>query len=245
MRPGRAEGQAQRMGGGIELRASLAELLRGLPPFARRANSTFVELRATLDDLAPVAKAARPVAKRLRPYLAQLRPFLRGAKPTLTLLNRTIASPGSANDLIELLRSVPPVTRAAADRRERNGAQRDGAFPEAARALEAATPLEAHGLAYTTDLVGWLDDYATTGVYDALGALARSQTYVNAFAVTSGTPAFVPLSDRAANLLAGTKSGQYRRCPGAAEAPARDGSNVLSAQERKEIDCREEDRAVR
>jgi hypothetical protein len=179
------------------------------------------------------------------PYLAELRPLLREATPTLTTLSDTLSRPGRANDLIDLLRSFPEVTRAAVERAQRNGKQRDGAFPEASRALEAATPLERDGLPYTTDLVGWLDDYATTGVYDALGAIARSQTYVNAFSLAPGPPTYVPLADRGANLIAGTKSGQNRRCPGGAEAPARDGSNVLSAARRQELDCRESDRAVR
>jgi hypothetical protein len=143
------------------------------------------------------------------------------------------------------LRSFPPVAREAVERRERNGKQRDGAFPAATKALEDATPLEAHGLPYTTDLVGWLDDYATTGVYDALGAIARSQTYVNAFSVTGGTPTYIPLAERGADLLAGTKTGQNRRCPGAAEMPARDGSNVISEAEQRALDCRDADRAVR
>jgi phospholipid/cholesterol/gamma-HCH transport system substrate-binding protein len=211
----------------------------------RRADTTFANLRPTLDDLSPLTRAARPVARRLVPYLAELRPLLREATPTLTTLSDTLSRPGRANDLIDLLRSFPEVTHAAVERAQRNGKQRDGAFPEASRALEAATPLERDGLPYTTDLVGWLDDYATTGVYDALGAIARSQTYVNAFSLAPGPPTYVPLADRGANLIAGTKSGQNRRCPGGAEAPARDGSNVLSAARRQELDCRESDRAVR
>src|SRR5919108_4444843 len=37
---------------------------------------------------------------------------------------------------------------------------------------------------------------------------------------------------------------QYRRCPGSAEAPAKDGSNVLSAEERERLDCDENDRGT-
>jgi phospholipid/cholesterol/gamma-HCH transport system substrate-binding protein len=224
---------------------ALADALRRLPPFMRRADTTFANLRPTLDTLSPLTRASRPVARRLVPYLAELRPLLREATPTLGALSDALSRPGRANDVIELLRGFPALAHAAVDEAQRNGKQRDGALPEASRALRAATPLEQHGLPYTTDLVGWLDDYATTGVYDALGAIARSQTYVNAFSLTAGAPAYVPLSDRGANLVAGTKTGQNRRCPGAAEAPARDGSNVLSPRERQALDCREADRAVR
>jgi hypothetical protein len=37
---------------------------------------------------------------------------------------------------------------------------------------------------------------------------------------------------------------QYRRCPGSAEAPEPDGSNVLSAEERERLGCEESHRAV-
>jgi hypothetical protein len=38
--------------------------------------------------------------------------------------------------------------------------------------------------------------------------------------------------------------GQYKRCPGAAEAAAADGSNVWSADQQKALDCTEQDRAT-
>jgi hypothetical protein len=37
---------------------------------------------------------------------------------------------------------------------------------------------------------------------------------------------------------------QYRRCPGSAEAPAKDGSNVLSQAERDRLGCDEADRGT-
>jgi hypothetical protein len=41
------------------------------------------------------------------------------------------------------------------------------------------------------------------------------------------------------------KREQFRRCPGGADVPARDGSNVLSAEEQKALNCTESDRAIR
>ncbi len=43
-------------------KAALAESVERLPPFLRRANSTFVDLRAALDDVDPLVAAAKPVA---------------------------------------------------------------------------------------------------------------------------------------------------------------------------------------
>jgi hypothetical protein len=37
---------------------------------------------------------------------------------------------------------------------------------------------------------------------------------------------------------------QYRRCPGSAEAPAKDGSNVLSESERQALGCEESHRGT-
>jgi hypothetical protein len=37
---------------------------------------------------------------------------------------------------------------------------------------------------------------------------------------------------------------QYRRCPGSAEAPTKDGSNVLSEAEREALACEESHRSV-
>jgi hypothetical protein len=54
----------------------------------------------------------------------------------------------------------------------------------------------------------------------------------------------VPLDQRQ-DLFAGTaRTGQYKRCPGASEEPAADGSNVLSAAEQKALDCVESARAT-
>jgi len=64
-------------------RGALQDAIQQLPDFMRRANTTFVNLRGTLDDLTPLVDESKPVAKKLRPFLAQLRPFARGARPTV------------------------------------------------------------------------------------------------------------------------------------------------------------------
>ncbi len=40
------------------------------------------------------------------------------------------------------------------------------------------------------------------------------------------------------------KIDQHKRCPGAAEAPADDKSNVFSEAEQEKLECLEEDRAT-
>jgi phospholipid/cholesterol/gamma-HCH transport system substrate-binding protein len=206
---------------------ALAESIALLPPFMRRANTTFVNLRSALDDVDPLVDAAKPAVRRLGPFLDQARPFAHDAEPVVADLSRTIRAAGGGNDLVELMRSFPPLVRVALDPRTINGARRRGAFPETSAALLAAAPTVALGRSYTPDFVGWLDDFSTTGAYDALGGFSR---------------AWLNLSE--ALYGPGPKVGQFSRCPGANEAPASDGSNVPSAAEQEFLDCDASQRSV-
>ncbi|MGI9095171.1 MAG: MlaD family protein [Thermoleophilaceae bacterium] len=201
-------------------KGALAESIDRLPPFMRRANTTFVNLRTALDDVDPLVDASEPVARRLGPFLAQARGLARDARPTIRDLSVTIRRGGEGNDLIEFADSFPALARTALDARRINGARRRGAFPESVEAFKAAAPTIAFGRAYTPDFVGWLDDFSTSGAYDALGGFSRSGVYADE--ILNGGP---------------LRQGQFRRCPGGAEAAAEDGSNVLSAEEQSQLDC--------
>src|SRR5215218_8930519 len=72
---------------------ALAESVERLPPFMRRANTTFVNLRSALDDVDPFVDAAKPAVRRLGPFLEQARAFARDGAPTIRDLSRTIAQP--------------------------------------------------------------------------------------------------------------------------------------------------------
>jgi phospholipid/cholesterol/gamma-HCH transport system substrate-binding protein len=225
-------------------REALADAIGRLPDFLRTANSTYVNLRAALDDLEPFVEASKPVAKRLRPYLAELRPFARDAVPTVRDLRAVVHRPGPANDLRDLQQTYPPLTGIALDRVKRNGAQRRGAFPELIEALRGSAPIVAHGREYTVDLLGWFDDFSHTGAGDALGSFARVQTYVNAFSLSGPAPVLIPPELRGETFKQLAKVNQFKRCPGASEEPAADGSNVFSEEEQAALDCLESDRAT-
>src|SRR5919106_2687690 len=230
---------------------ALAEVVTRLPDFMRTANSTYVNLRAALDDVDPLVEASKPVARKLGPYLDELRPFANEAVPTIRDLAALTGSPGADNDLLELNRTYPPPADIAVDTERRQidfgtgpvdlGRKR-GSFPEAAEAFRDSAPIVAMGRPYTPDFLAWFDDFSQTGAYDALGSFSRSQSYVNSFTLSTGTPIPFDQQDDVFEELANIY--QYKRCPGAAEAPAPDGSNVWSEEEMDEdrLDCLESDR---
>ena len=83
------------------------EALALLPTTLRRGNSTFVNLRATLDDLDPLVADSKPATKDLAPFLRELRPLVRDAKPTIADLSTLVRRPGADNDLVEATRKLP------------------------------------------------------------------------------------------------------------------------------------------
>lgn len=230
---------------------ALAELVGRLPPFMRTANTTYVNLRAALDDVDPLVEATKPVARKLGPYLDELRPFANEAVPTIRDLARLTGSPGPGNDLLELNRTYPPLADIAVDTQSRSidfgtgpvdlGRKR-GSFPEAAEAFRDSAPIVAQGRPYTPDFLGWMDDFSQTGAYDALGSFSRSQTYFNLFTVSDG--GLIPRSQTGAVFKELAKTYQFKRCPGGAESPGYDNSNVWSEEEREKFDCLESDRAI-
>ena len=88
-------------------KSALAESVERLPPFMRRANTTFVNLRAALDDVDPLVDASEPVARRLEPFLAEARGFAADAKPTVRDLSATIRRAGAAQRPDRLRQQLP------------------------------------------------------------------------------------------------------------------------------------------
>ena len=230
---------------------ALAELVGRLPPFFRTANTTYVNLRAALDDVDPLVEATKPVARKLGPYLDELQPFANEAVPTIRDLARLTGSPGPGNDLLELNRTYAPLADAAVDTQARSinygtGAvdlgRKRGSFPEAAEAFRDSAPIIAKGRPYTPDFLGWMDDFSQTGAYDALGSFSRSQTYFNTFSFSDG--GLIPRAQQGEVFKELANVFQFKRCPGAAESPSFDKSNVWSEEEREKFECLESDRAI-
>jgi phospholipid/cholesterol/gamma-HCH transport system substrate-binding protein len=234
-------------------RAALGESIARLPDFMRTSNTVFVNLRAALNDVDPLVDASKPVARQLRPFLAELRPLAADARPTIRDLSNTLVREGPDNDLLDLQRTFPALASTALDTKERKpdfgtgpksvGRVR-GAFPTTVDALNDAAPVIGFGRPYTPDLFGWFDDFSTTGPYDAEGGFSRAQIVFNISNITQQVPELIDIGQRDQVFGQLAKTGQYRRCPGASEEPAPDGSNVFSNEEQQALDCVEADRAT-
>jgi phospholipid/cholesterol/gamma-HCH transport system substrate-binding protein len=199
-----------------------------LAPTLRRGNTTFVNLRATLDDLEVLVDESRPVAPQLAPFFRALRPLIRDARPTIHDLRLLIRRKGSENDLVELLRKTPRLAQVARP-----------SFRNTSEALRKQTPVLGFIRPYTPDLVGWFRDFGqSTSNYDANGHYARIQPIFNAFTFTDNPAGGIltPNPGFTGNVFEGLTTGNVRRCPGAATQVSEDGSNPFR-DSNNSLDC--------
>ena len=219
------DGLSRMFGAIAEQKTSLQRAIGELPPFMRRANSTFLNLRATLDDLDPLVEESIPVTPKLARVVGELRPFANEARPTFRNLAQLVRRSGDANDLIELARAVIDFSKVATKPGVYNGKERPGSFASAVASLRDQTPQFAFQRPYAVDLTGWFDDFSHSGIYDANGSASRVATTVSAFAFLNGQLVPVPENLRGEVLGQVAALGQRNRCPGSTERPAEDGSN--------------------
>jgi phospholipid/cholesterol/gamma-HCH transport system substrate-binding protein len=201
---------------------ALADSIGLLPDVLRKSNTTFVNLRASLDDLTPLVNDAKPiVADKLGPFVKELRGFAVDARPAVRDVSATVRRDGANNDLVELLRKQPALDQIATQTAQRNGKDRQGALPETVKALEGLAPQLAFLRPYSPDLVGWFDDFSTSGAYDAMGSFSRAALQINGFSIAPLLNLLpVPPELRNALLSAGVQTGRNNRCPGADERGA-------------------------
>jgi phospholipid/cholesterol/gamma-HCH transport system substrate-binding protein len=214
---------------------ALAESVRLFPQFMRDSNTTFVNLRAALDDVDPLIEASIPTAKALQPFLEELRGAARGAAPTFRDFSNVIKRRGDANDLIELQKLQPRLANRAIgsgfpdcgpgpeDPEDLEIPADDdftqGSFGEAVCSLTNGEANLEFFRAYAPELVGWFDTFSHAGYADGIGGTSRIALTLNTF---SAALPFVPDLgdiDSPVEQFNGLTSGYNRRCPGALERP--------------------------
>ena len=207
---------------------ALARSLDVLPDTLRNANTTFVNLRSTLDDVDVLVAESKPATRDLARFFRELRPLVRDAQPTVRDLRHLIRTPGPDNDLIELTAKAPRLQRLSST-----------VFPRSVRALREAQPVIEYIRPYSPDLTGWFTKFAEAAAnYDANGHYARIQPIFNAFQFSQTAGGEVLTPTRPSQRLEGFEYRQGERCPGGATQPAPDGSNPWKGTpEEGNFDC--------
>jgi phospholipid/cholesterol/gamma-HCH transport system substrate-binding protein len=191
------------------------QTLRRLPPVFRQSNTTFVNLRAALDDIEPLIDTAKPATKDLAPFLAELRPVFQKLVPVTRNLRLTVSKPGPHNDTADLLATLPKVQNLTSS-----------TFPHAEQASADFQPNLNFIRAYTPDLFNAFSKLGqVAGYYDGNGHYVRAATSgQNLFAYNAGTSELEPIT-KAQQYEAFGSTETKTRCPGGATQPAADGSN--------------------
>ncbi|MDQ3724276.1 MAG: MlaD family protein [Actinomycetota bacterium] len=191
------------------------QTLRRLPPVLRQSNTTFVNLRAALDDLEPLVETAKPATKDLAPFLRELRPVFQDLVPFTRNLRLAVNRPGPANDAADLLAILPSVEQRVSQ-----------TFPHSEAAIRRFQPNLNFIRAYTPDLFNALGKLGqVSGYYDGNGHYVRAAVAAqNLFRYEPATSQLEPIS-KAQQYEAFGDTSVKRRCPGGATQPASDGSN--------------------
>ncbi len=188
---------------------ALDQSLERLPPVFRQSNTTFVNLRAALDDLEPLVNTAKPATKELAPFLAELRPIFQKLVPFTEYLHEATDKPGPANDTIDLLKLLPSVEQRISK-----------TFPHAEKSVADFQPNLNFIRAYTPDLFNAIGKIGqVTGFYDGNGHYARTDVAMaNLFANEGGT--LKPITKGEQMNAFGGSAPVRRRCPGGATQSA-------------------------
>ena len=186
--------------------AAFDATLRRLPPVMRQSNTTFVNLRAALDDLEPLVDTAKPATKNLAPFLAELRPVFQKLVPFTRNLKLVVTQPGKGNDLADLLATLPKVQNLTSS-----------AFPHSEQAISDFQPNLNFIRAYTPDFFNAFSKLGqVAGYYDGNGHYVRAATSgQNLFRYDAGSSELEPITKSEQYAPFGRRSGPCplsRRC---------------------------------
>lgn len=192
--------------------ASFAAGLKELPVTLREGNKTFEELPATFKALETLVIASRPTTQPLISLFTHLTSLAKVGTPALHDFNLAFNRPGPNNDLTDIALVLPKLYK-----------QLTTASPAVVQGEKESAPITNFFGPYSPDLVGALRTFGESGAYyDADGHYARVSPVFPSFTLGENST-LKPTTPTAA--LSALKSGQLRRCPGAATQPAADGSS--------------------
>jgi phospholipid/cholesterol/gamma-HCH transport system substrate-binding protein len=191
---------------------NLLQSLHELPVTLHEGNKTFTALPPTLDALTQLVEVSKPDTKELPLLFSRLTSLLKTGTPVVSDFSQAIDKPGPNNDLTDAILAVPTLAKVLAT-----------SSPNNVTALKESVPITAPFGPYSPDLEGLIRDFGEgAGYYDANGHYARVEPLFDDFSL-GGNNTLTPVTPQQG--LAGLKTGQLRRCPGAATQPAADGSS--------------------
>jgi phospholipid/cholesterol/gamma-HCH transport system substrate-binding protein len=194
---------------------NLAQGLHQLPVTLNQGNQAFKEIPATLSSLTKYIDAQKPSIPDLTTLFQRLRPLVTTATPVVTDFSQAISRPGTNNDLTEAFATLPELARALTT-----------ASPNGVRAEQEGVPITAFFGPYAPELAGTFGTFGqAASYYDANGHYVRASPIAPSFALGSNNTLTPTTAQQA---LAGLKTGQLRRCPGAATQPSADGSSPFT-----------------
>jgi phospholipid/cholesterol/gamma-HCH transport system substrate-binding protein len=198
--------------------SQLAAGLKELPVTLRQGNKTFAELPSTLAALTDLVNASKPTSVPLTTLLERLHGLVVTGTQPIHNFNVTINRPGPNNDLTDLVNTLPELAKTLST-----------ASPASVTALKESVPITAFFGPYAPDLAGTLRTFGQAGsYYEANGHYARVSPILPDFKLGEKNT-LTPSTPTAA--LEGLKTGQLRRCPGAATQPAPDKSSPFTDNE--------------
>ena len=187
---------------------ALSLALQELPPTLRQGNTTFVNLRAALDDVEPLLAANERAADAgLASFLRNdVTPVLRKLKPVAANLATTASRPGPNNDTNELLAALIPLQSTARP-----------AVNAVIRALNASQEELSETRAYSPDIFNALSKLgAAAANYDGNAHYVRVRPTATGLSQLNGTtiePADTEIYG-GLDLISG-----INRCPGGSTQP--------------------------
>ena len=199
------------LGAIVRENAAFDRVLVALPPAMRQANTTFVNLRAALDDLDPLMADLGEVAPELPGFLRDIRPVARHATPVLSDLELALRREGPTNDLTDNLLDLPAAERSARS-----------AVPRAVAALDDSQHIFEFARPYAPDLLALFAKLGTgAGYYDFSGHYLRAQPAgSNLFDYNEVTEELDPIPrSQMFDAYSALGTGPFVRCPGGATQP--------------------------
>ncbi len=181
----------------------------------RQGNHTFAEVPSTFAALQELVDVSKPTTASLTTLLERLRGLVTTATTPVHNFSQTFSRPGANNDLTDLALTLPALAKSLTT-----------SSPSSVTALQESVPITAFFGPYSPDLTGLLRTFGQAGsYYDANGHYARLTPVLPDFTLGENNT-LKPASP--AQALGSLKTGQLRRCPGAATQPPADGSSPFT-----------------